>query len=291
MLNDISSIIKHETILFADDISIIVTSDCGASMAQHETEIKQTLTLIKKWLQANNLKMNLSKTNIINFNNFKDKSIDMTFDKTNLRTAENVTFLGIIINSKLDWKEHVEKVCNKLNRFAYALYKLSKVASKSTALTTYYAYVESVLRYGLLIWGNSVEINKAFIAQKRCVRAIGLLAPDEPCRPYFRHLNILPLPSLYIYEVAVFTYLNMDRFIKSKDITGRSNRDPNRLVLDVVPKSKRFLSNCYAMCATIFNSIPNDIKCLQQPSKFKKVLRQWLAKNAFYSVGELLQHK
>ncbi|CAH2268158.1 jg8165 [Pararge aegeria aegeria] len=49
---------------------------------------------------------------------------------------------------------------------------LSKTVGEETALMAYHAFVVSSLRYGLVIWGNSVDIQRLFIEQKKCIRTI-----------------------------------------------------------------------------------------------------------------------
>lgn len=289
-INDISGVTKHEKILFADDISVVVASDVGTSIERHKTDIVDTLTLISNWLHNNNLQINLSKTNLINFNNFKDTNIDINFNGQVINNATYVTFLGIIIDKTLNWKDQIQRICNKLNSFAYALYKLSIVACRGTALTTYFAYVESVLRYGIVLWGNSTDFKKAFIAQKACIRAICHIAPDISCRPFFQQLKVLPLPCLYIFEIGKFVVYNRDKFIKASDRSNRPLRNMERLILDTIPKTKRFQKNCFAMCIKIYNHIPNHIKHLPK-KQFESSLREWLLKKSFYTVEEFLKHK
>lgn len=289
-INDLPIITNHKTVLFADDVSVIVTNDKKSSLDQHKNDIIKTLTSIIKWLDMNNLKINLSKTNLMNFNNFKNHSFDIYFDGNIIRNADNVSFLGLILDPKLSWKDQIEKVCNKINGFAFALYKLTKVANINTAITAYYAYVESVLRYCLIIWGNGTDVKKLFVAQKRCIRAMCNIAPDISCLPYFKSLQILPLTCLYIYEVGMFVKQNNEKFVQAKDIYQRSTRNRHRLVLQTVPKTLKYQKNCYAMCKTIYNKIPNNIRNLPL-NCFKKSLRRWLLENTFYSMDDFLKHK
>lgn len=227
----------------------------------------------------------------MNFNNFKNIGFEINYEGHILINRNNVTFLGLIINSKFNSKEQIEKVVNKINRFSFALYKLSKVANRKTARTAYSAYVESVLRYGLLIWGNGSEIKKVFIAQKRCIRSICDIAPDVSCRPYFIDLKILPLVCLYILEVGKFVKQHPEVFRRAKDITRRENiRNPDRLVLNMVPRSSRMQNNSYAMCVKIYNHIPKEIKILP-PNKFIAKLRWWLMQKNFYDLKEVFDNK
>lgn len=289
-INDLPDATNYKTILFADDISIIVDTDKTQTIEQHKTDISHTLKLIIDWLMKNNLQINLLKTKLMNFNNFQNHIITIDLEGHTLENTNVVTFLGLNINPKLTWKEQVEKVCSKLSRFAFALYKVTKVTNINTALSAYYAYVESIIRYGLLIWGNGADVQSVFVAQKSCIRAIFNIPPDVSCRPYFKSFNILTLPCIYILETATFVAQNKHLFVIAKNFSNRNIRNPNNLIINVAPNTSRFLRNCYMMSIKIYNKVPNSIKLLP-PYKFKNGLRSWLLEHSFYSVKEYLNFK
>lgn len=289
-INDITAISNDKFTLFADDISVLVSTDRHNSVEQHKIDIINSLTCIINWLNNNNLQININKTNIINFNNFKNQLTNIDMNGENIKWALNVRFLGITIDVKLTWKDHIEKVIGKINSFAYALYKLTKIANKKTAIMAYFAFVESIIRYGLITWGNGTNIQKVFVAQKRCIRAICSIAPDVSCRPFFRSLNILPLPCLYILELGKFVHQNKHLYQRVGDKTSRNLRNRNRLVLNTAPKTTRFNKNGYAMAIKIYNKIPEDIKLLPF-NQFKIALKKWLMDRGFYCIEDFLKYK
>ncbi|KAI5645016.1 reverse transcriptase (RNA-dependent DNA polymerase) domain-containing protein [Phthorimaea operculella] len=81
--------------------------------------------------------------------------------------STSTKFLGIMLDTHLSWKQHVDSVCHKINRFVFALYRLKNICDIKTALTAYHGYVASALRYGIVLWGNCVEVDRVFIVQKR----------------------------------------------------------------------------------------------------------------------------
>lgn len=289
-INDLPDYTTFRSILFADDISIIVSTRKNMTLAKHLNDINNTNEAVINWLIHNNLTVNFNKTMYINFNRI---TFDIKYNGQPLCRAKHVTFLGNIIDEELKWKEHIQKVCDKINRFSYALFKLNRVATRQTAMIAYFSYVESVLRYGLLLWGNSPDINKVFIVQKRCIRAIYNVSPQTSCKPLFKVLGILPLPCLYILEMAKFIKQNLNDIYgnrRNNSTAHRANRFPSKIITDVVPKTMGFQKNCYWMGKTIFNKLPQRIK--EQPLlKFKKVLREYLLEHRFYSVKEFLEHK
>jgi hypothetical protein len=86
-----------------------------------------------------------------------------------------------------------------------------KVETKSLK-SVYFAYVHSHLSYGILLWGNSVNADQLFIAQKRAIRIIKKASYHAPCKNWFRELGILTLPSIYILEVLKFVKRNGELF-------------------------------------------------------------------------------
>ena len=102
-------------------------------------------------------------------------------------------------------------------------------------------------------------LSKVFISQKKCLRAMCGIPPYESCRPLFKKLGLLPLPTLYVFEVCLFVKKNSSLFRKACDVNPRT-RDPHRLVLNETPKSAKYDKNCLTMCVRILNKIPNGYK-------------------------------
>jgi hypothetical protein len=61
---------------------------------------------------------------------------------------------------------------------------------------TYYAYVHSIMSYGIIVCGNSTYSNLIFKIQKRTVRIIMKARNEDSCHPLFRLLNILPFYNI-----------------------------------------------------------------------------------------------
>ncbi|CAG9782744.1 unnamed protein product [Diatraea saccharalis] len=238
-----------------------------------------------QWFQANNLMVNLSKTCFMQFQSYGSRinQIQVNYNGTDIKETDKVTFLGITLDKYCNWKAHIDTVCKKINKFVYVLNKLRKTSTQHTVLLAYHGYVSSILRYGLLLWGNSTDSVRAFLSQKKCIRYIVGIPPYESCKEYFKVLNILPLPCMYIFEICIFVKGHPELFIRAKDLYPRNTRNSNRLVLDFMPKTELFKRNCYAMCIKIFNKLPISIQELPI-LQFKKKLKMWLLDNMIYSI-------
>lgn len=274
--------------MFADDISIVVTNSSSESMSHHESQVSQTVDYVVEWLENNNLKPNMEKTNFINFNNVQHQ-LEILHNGNRLKQNDVTNFLGILVDSHLNWSEQINNVCKKVNRFVYVLRRLRKTTDQKTAIAAYYGYIESVLRYGLIIWGNGGDIHRAFTAQKKCIRAICGVGPFQSCKPLFLKLGILPLPCLYIFEVSKFVKQHSNLFKTATEIYPRNTRNGDRLVVDKQQKTARFRKNCSVMCVNVYNKLPQQFKDLSW-RMFKKSLHEWLLDRRFYKTNDFLEY-
>lgn len=290
-INDITDITKHKCILFADDISIVVATDKKQNtIGDHECEINNTISTLTHWLDINHLKINLNKSVYIQFNHTNNNKNNIKLNINKLNEVTHTKFLGIIIDKDINWKLHVDNVSTRINKFVYALKQVKNVTNIKTAIISYHAYVESILRYGVIVWGNSTDMTRAFIAQKKCIRAICGIKPDDSCRPMFKKLCLLPLPCIYIYEICIFVVKHVQLFKTANEICPRIRRDPFRLVQSDLPRLTKYNKNCLATCVRIYNKMPSHFKVLNI-RLLKIALYKWLNECNFYSLKEFMDHK
>jgi hypothetical protein len=65
----------------------------------------------------------------------------------------------------------------------------------------YFAYFQSVVKYGIVFWGSSYNLNKVFLLQKRIGRIMLGLSYRSSCKFWFKKHNILTVPCLYIFSL------------------------------------------------------------------------------------------
>ena len=89
--------------------------------------IIDTLSHITNWLTANKLVLNFSKTNIINFAPKRSTNplLEVSFDNIVISEVSELKFLGIQIDSNLNWKSHVEYIIPKLSSAVFVIRNLS----------------------------------------------------------------------------------------------------------------------------------------------------------------------
>jgi len=76
--------------------------------------------------------------------------------------------------------------------------------SQETLRMVYFAYVHSIMSYGIILGGNQPHSDKIFKIQKRVIRILTNSRARDSCRELFKKLEILPLHSQYIFSLSIF---------------------------------------------------------------------------------------
>lgn len=288
-INDLPKIINKNDVkcfIYADDISVVLSSQNNNDASLKLNALMDDLI---KWLEDHNLQLNLKKTNLIQFRPHQRRPLQFNYKYLDheFKPVHNCSLLGISIDENINWKAHIDKITTKLSRFAYALRNIKRTTDLNTATNAYYAFTQSWLQYGIILWGNSTDVMDLFVLQKRCIRILANIKKYDSCRPYFKKLNILTLPSLYILEVCKFVRKYPSLYSKAKDqYTSTMNlRHQNRIAL---PTSNLQMSNKSPHMTTIriYNNLPKEISEELKYPIFVDNLKKYLACNSFYTLQE-----
>jgi hypothetical protein len=109
-------------------------------------------------------------------------------------------FLRVTLDSTLSWQGHISKTIKKLNSACFPIRSLKVLLTINDLKTVYFAYVHTVIAYGIAFWGNATNSKNVLIIQKRIIRNIMSVNAKASCRGLFKYLNILPFYSQYIFH-------------------------------------------------------------------------------------------
>ena len=102
-------------ILFADDTTLI---HGNRSLRYLKWMIEEDLSKMTDWFNANQLTINLSKTECILFPvqtmQAKDKKINLVINDNELHSTKCTKFLGTWIDQQLQWKTHTSNLLMRL---------------------------------------------------------------------------------------------------------------------------------------------------------------------------------
>ncbi|XP_063381206.1 uncharacterized protein LOC134667714 [Cydia fagiglandana] len=284
-INDLPNITKHKVTLFADDCSVVV---CCKDPATYELEVNTVFHDINVWLENNMLRVNLNKTNYIEFHapQGNPTNINIMYKNVKIHSATSLRFLGVMIDCHNSWEVHVEHLIKKLTRFIFALRRLRNIASRQASIWAFHGHIMSNLRYGIILWGNCKDINRVFKLQKKCVRAICSARSRDSCLPLFKELQILTVPSLYVYEICLYVKKNLHKFnIQKSNPRITSKLHGFNLCYPIDHKTAYFRKSVFYMSVHTFNHLPNEIKILEQPELGRK-LYKWCLEKSYYKISD-----
>jgi hypothetical protein len=288
-INDLPATIKDisKPTLFADDINIILTN---SNPIQLKGNFNIVFGEILYWLQANSLSLNLNKTYYMYFKT-KTSQVDDTpikYNNNQINSTYYVDFLGLTLDATLLWVGHINMAIPKLNSACFAIQTLKSFLPTEELRIIYFAYVHSLITYGIVFWGNSPNSRSVFIAQKRFIRNVMNANPKASCHGLFRKLNILPFYSQYILSLLLFVVKSVQLFTINTEIYAINTRQSTNLHLPSAELTK-YKKGVYYMGVSVFNHLPRDIrKLLYDVKKFKFVTKNFLLKELFYSINEYL---
>ena len=118
---------------------------------------------IEPWAKANKLPLNEEKTKLLMItgkrlaSKLTEKPMINIGGKRILKVVESATLLGLEIDSKLSFTEHVEKVCKKLASRIAVLIKIRGFLPLSQRLQYYNAVIRPVMSFSNVIWRNVIR--------------------------------------------------------------------------------------------------------------------------------------
>ena len=121
-----------------------------------------------------------------------------------------VKYLGIMIDSELSWKHHIDVICHKISRSFRIIAKMRHYIPRHLLVNLYHALISPYLNYGICAWGNCAQtcLNyKLLVLQKPALRLVYFAKPRDHTIPFFIKSNSLPLQSLFFQQLSFTVFL------------------------------------------------------------------------------------
>ncbi|KAK9502127.1 hypothetical protein O3M35_012718 [Rhynocoris fuscipes] len=128
--NDFSQVLPESCIQFTDD-TIIISKAIDKDTA--EKKLADNLEIAKEWLESNGMILN------------ENKTCTKMFTINKKYSQEHFTFLGITLDTRLGWKDHINALAAKLSTVIYLLRRLVKEVDRNAVLRSNFSY-------GIVLW-------------------------------------------------------------------------------------------------------------------------------------------
>ena len=278
-LNDFHRSTRLSVIHYADDSTLYATSSNLENLVEY---FNGELHHINSWLTSNKLLLNASKSNYTIFTN---KCITnypiISIDGCQISFTAIADFLGIMIDNKLDFSEHISRVCNRISRVSGILWRLSYLP-KSVLRKIYLSLASPHLFYGIELWGNTYQVHIKPLQSllKRCMKSI-----------YHRNgplvnTKIMSFNQIYQYACLLRFYKYYRLKISDSFSVLFSSQEPNhgyrtRFMHNEelnTPRfhSSKFLKSFSYNSVKFWNELPLDIKHSDNLPIFKRRIREFI---------------
>ena len=195
-INDLPQILGNDNkmALFADDASIIKSEKTNCNM-------QNDLDKICDWFNYNKMSLNTSKCETMSFGNNYQNTLTVQNEAMPRNTC--CKYLGVLIDSKLTFRDHLIYVVKKLNKFCGLIYRVRDIYPIKCLLLFYNAYAKSVICYGLLVYGRAAKTNltKIEMAQRRIIRAILFKKKFDSLQNILHQTTLNTVFELFIQDV------------------------------------------------------------------------------------------
>ena len=220
--------------------------------------------------------------------NENDKSRAIFINNQKICQVQHTKFLGVVIDEKLSWADHIRYLIKKLRSISGALCRIRHSVPVELYTKIYASLFESHLTYGISVWGVALR-NKAndklFITQKHCVRILfgdykaymnkmstcartrpygqqklgGNFHQKEHTKPLLNDLKLLSVQNLFKYYCIseLFKIMKFRCPYPLYDNVNISNRDTS-LTIILPQKSNTFLYKAAQIWNSAYKRIINS---------------------------------
>ena len=196
--------------LFADDSNLFHTFPKNNSII-NLTLVNNEFKNVMGWCTANKLTINESKTKYILIRSRKchlNVCGTLSINGNAIEQVEHASFVGIVIDNHLLWKDHICHVNNTIRRKIGALFKVRDYVPKHILSLLYKSFIQPHISYGLEVWGNTFHsyLHCILLSQKMAMRAITHSHFRDHSAPLFHELGILDIFKLHKLLTCIFIY-------------------------------------------------------------------------------------
>lgn len=278
-VNEIFYLRLHgEVQMYADDA--IVMFSCK-SINELYSKMQEDIITIDNWLNTNFMQINMKKTSYMIFDKYlqNDITFNIILNNTEIKRVYEAKYLGLLIDSKLTWHSHIDKIKNKIRPIMFAIRRLRDFLHPQALKNIYNAHILNHITYLNPIWScaTSTKINELKRLQNKAIKAIYRLPYLYPTRNlYTIENNLLPIDVINQIQLTLLIFKIKNNYIKHNfEIKFRHNTHnyPTSSRFDILLpfcNTNTGLNTILYRGVNIFNNLPENIRNCTSIAIYKK---------------------
>lgn len=283
-INDLGNCLEYCRIkMFADDTLIFIVCE---DVYEACNKINDDLQALFKNLCRHKLKLNVNKTKSMLITNKKLIDISRIVIKINdekIELVNEIKYLGIIIDNKLNFEANVNHICRKLgckvnvlSRLRYQLNCQQKISVYKTIIEPHFKYCSTIL-----FLSKQSDINRLQLIQNKCMRNILRVDRASHQKDMLNALKFLSVEQIIKFNTLVFVYKIVNGiapiYLSNKIVYNYENERKNTLrnrnnIELMTAKKKGSQNSLFYRGVELFNNLPNYVKNEPNLEKFKNSL-------------------
>ena len=170
------------------------------------------LNKVFKWFNANKLSLNKDKIKYTIFHKAREKDNiplklpSLFISDSEIKRITSIKYLGVLIDERLTWKEHITAIENKISKNLGLLCRARRVLDSIALKNLYLSFIHSYLNYGNIVWASTsrTKLKKLASKQKQALRIANNEFPD--IREIMVRMKVLNIYKLNIYQILNFMF-------------------------------------------------------------------------------------
>ena len=134
---------------FADDNTLY---SCGERLKEIKENLVSDTKRILNWFRLNSLKANPGKFQFMILGDKSHHKHILKINSIKVEASDDILLLGITIDKKLTFKQHIENLCRKAQYKLHALRRIRKFLTIEKAKILGNAFIDSQFNYAPLLW-------------------------------------------------------------------------------------------------------------------------------------------
>ncbi|KAL2089166.1 hypothetical protein ACEWY4_016065 [Coilia grayii] len=290
----LGNIIKKHNIDFhsyADDTQLYISVEPNKTTALQS--LTSCLSAVTHWMSNNFLKLNESKTELLLIGpKDKQEALLPSLGNLNQYVREQVTSLGVILDSDLSPKPHINKVTKTAYFHLRNIAKVRPFLTKPDTEKLVHAFITSRLDYcnALFTGLPKKSIEKLQLIQNSAARLLTKTRKMEHITPVLAELHWLPVSYRIDFKVLLLVFKAVNGLAPCYIADALSSYTPARALRSAdagllrIPDapSKRIRDSAFSYYAPrTWNALPQHIREAESIDIFKRQLKTYLFNQAY----------
>lgn len=211
--------------------------------------------------------------------------IGLNYKNELIQSVQTIKTLGLIIDHKLTWNEHLKQIKNKISTISYVIYRAKKFTPKKQLYMIYHSHFLSHILYLNPIWNicSQTYINQIQRIQNKVIKTIEGFPRNTPTNSLYK--NTLNIEKISKLQTVLLIKKIQNKMIKANfnfNTVERVQRYQLRNIVNLRPllfKKTKHKNSIQSAGIKIYNEIPNNIKEISNIRHFKKEVITFLLGN------------